>query len=335
MKIIYDKKLSHDITNEFLEKYYTKFILPLFNIKSAPKWQRHIRTSPDSFMHTFSIEGIRYVLVFEDYPSGFGFNGEKYVHVLHCKNGDKMLLVDNPDGTYIENITGAFMLFQVLDDKAFNLQVDYLELSFKRLCDEWESEPKQLVAVTRDILNLAETAAMNKDGESLHSISNLVKAFDTLNVFNNDISFSELKMYVDTLDDTEMGYSFDEKIRKHARDAVYSRLSLEAQYRVALSKYTAQNLGTTVTLVTAMYAQKTANVTSGVSVAIVIDNGIFTYPMNHFLDSELQDYFRNNPDIEEVLSAYEMPHHLGEYTLVEGSVDVRQLFRRELKYINW
>ncbi len=335
MKIIYDKKLPSDVSSEFLEKYYTNFILPLFNLKGTLKWKRHIQTGPDSFMHTFLIGDIQHVLVFEDYPSGFELNGEKYVHVLHCKNGDELLLVDNPDGKYVENVTGAFMLFQVLDDEEFDVQTNYLELSFKHLRDEWENESKHLVAVTRDILQLAETAAANKDWKSLYSISNLIKAFDTLDAFNNDISFSELKTYVDTLDDTELRYSFDEKNRKHARDAVYSRLSREAQYQITSSKYTAQNLGTTVTLVTATYAQKTADVTSGVSVVIVIDNGFFTYPMNHFLDPELQDYFRNNPDIDKIYSALSMPYRLSEYTLVEGSVDIQQLFRRELEHISW
>lgn len=335
MKITYNKKLPQTISNNFLEEYYEEFILPQFNLEGSPKWKRHTHTGPDNSLHTFSIGSVRYALAFDDYPSGFSVDGESFVHAMRCKNGDNTLYVEVKDDKYIEGLTGYFMLFQVADDKAFDTQMDYLELAYKHIQEEWEGDSKQLVSVTRDMLQLAETAVANKDWQSLHSISNLIDAFDTLDALNNDATFSDLKEYVRTLDDTELGYTVDEDARKRARANVYSQLSKETQYHITASRYAAQNLGTTVTLVTAMYAEKTTDMTSGTSVFIVIDNGVFVYPLNHFLDDELKNYFRKHPEVNKANIKSLMPHQLGKYTLVEGLTEVRQLFRRELDYIAW
>lgn len=328
MNVTYDKDPP-----ESLEDFFCEFVLSKFGVKGDVSWQRHVQTDPDSFLHVFLQNGVRYALAFDDYPGGFSVDGEPFVKAVQLENGDKELYVE-ATSKYVENVTGGFMLFQIMNEEAFDTHLMYLELEYAKLRKEWQSSARSLVAVARDVLQLAETAAANHDTGSLYAVRNIIDAFCYLNAKDNSIDIETLKEYVDILHDAEFGYEMhDEADKKRVGDEVYKYLSHEAQLNVLSNKYVAQNLGQTVTLVTAMYAKHEGDAVNGTSIAILMDGKEVEYPNEHFLREEIERYFAEHSYLRDVNIAHHMPPQLGDYTLVQGSEEVNVLFRRELPYV--
>lgn len=319
-----------------LESVYAEFILPIFGINKPVMWQRHVQTDPDNFVHVFAVDEVYYALAFDDYPSGFSVDGEPFVKAMRLENGDKIAHVGTNGQRYIENVTGAFMLFQVLDDVKFEAYINFLEIEYTKLQANWHQHSVVILDVSRDIIQLAETAALNHDKAALYSLQQIIEAFLMVDAHDTSVSLDPLKEYVTILLDAEFGYEvYDEAEKERAQARVYATLAAGTEHTVTALRYAAQHLGQTVTLVTAMYAKKEGDTTSGTSVTLLFDGGIITYPAEHFLDDELKNYFANNPYIAASNIAYHMPEQLQDYRLVAGSVEARWVFRRELEYVSF
>lgn len=319
-----------------LEQYYQDIILPAFNIAGRVVWDRHIKTNPDNFLHFFTVGDKRYVLAFDDYPNGFSIAHEPCVKSIKLASGEEILRIDNGDAPYKENVAGSFMLFQVLDADQLERVVDYLEVSYDELQKKWHSKSSQTVVIARDILQLAETASQNHDTSALYAIRSVLQGFSMLDVEDNTVAISLLDTYVSILIDAEFGYEFhtaDDK--ENVKDEIYRSLSREIQHTIVRQKYYASTLGQTVRLVSAIYAKVEGTVTSGTTVAIVFEGEKITYPRDHMLNSMVDAYFAEHTDISRHNIEGRMPETLQDYQLVKGSIEVFDVFPRELEYISY
>lgn len=86
-----------------------------------------------------------------------------------------------------------------------------------------------------------------------------------------------------------------------------------------------------VHLVTAAYAKNEGGVTSGLSIALVINqDGSVDLPRNHFLNAELLDCFDENRPVNWRSVGRDLPSKLHGYHLVAGSVEVQEILPQEL-----
>lgn len=319
-----------------LEKYYQDAILVEFGIKQPISWGCHVKTGPDNFLHIFSVGDVKYALAFDDYPSGFSVGQDKSVKSMKLADGEAILHVSARDNKYSENITGAFMLFQVIDTEGFEKLVNYLGAAYEKLQRRWRRESKETVMIARDILQLAETAAQNHDRSALHSLQNIVETFARLDAKDDTVAIELLKEYIDILQDADYGYEYYTlEDKEELQDEIYKLLSRDTQNAITIQKYETGVLGQTVRVVNAMYAKTQNGMTEGISAAIVFDDEKISYPMDHFINDELKKYFAENAYITGKNIEHHMPKTLREYRLVEGSVQVRDVFPRELAYLSY
>lgn len=228
------------------------------------------------------------------------------------------------------------MLFQVVDPDGFEQLVDYVEASYSKLQRQWRNEQRDIVAIARDVLQLAETASRNHDSSMLYSLQNIVEAFVRLDVDDNTIPIDLLEEYVKILLDAEFAYEFyTPEDKKRVGDEIYKLLSKEVRDTIKIQKYETSTLGQTVRLVSAMYAKVEGNTTKGMSVTIIFEGEKMTYPTDHFANSELRKYFSENSHVNRNNIEHHMPKLLHGYRLVEGSVCVQDVFPRELEYISY
>lgn len=91
-----------------------------------------------------------------------------------------------------------------------------------------------------------------------------------------------------------------------------------------------------VHLVTAAYAKNEDGVTSGLSIALIINqDGSVDLPRDHFLNAELLDYFDENRPIDWRSVERNLPSRLHGYHLVAGSVEVQEILPRELEAMSF
>ncbi|HCH34021.1 MAG: hypothetical protein UY35_C0010G0016 [Candidatus Saccharibacteria bacterium GW2011_GWC2_48_9] len=317
-----------------LDSCYEDFILPEFGIARPIEWASRIKTGPDNFLHVFNAGDIKYALAFDDYPSDFSVAGEPCVKTVRLENGEDILHISAASGKYAENITGAFMLFQIVDTTDFEKLLAYLEASYEKLQQRWREGSAHTIVVARDLLQLAETAARNSDSHALYAIKNIVDTLILLDTEDTQVPLETLKTYIKRLDDAGDGYyTHTKKELELAEKNVYSLLSKDTQATLAIQTYEAAHPGQTVTLASAMYARTVNKQTEGVTVRFIVKDDTFEYPSEHFINKALQDYFIQNPHINKNNIIHFMPDELQGYRLVEGSVYVRDVFERELEFI--
>lgn len=338
--MIYNRSMK--IPNKFQsgesrEAYYERAVLPLFEIEGDVAWQEIIATGPDDTVALFVHQGVRYGLVFDDYPGGFSdFAGKPFARAMRATDGGSIVSVSAEEG-YIADVTGYFMLFIATDTKLFANHIEEKVLEYER----WQSgseldDCEDLVTVSRDLLKLIEVAALNKDAAGLYAVGNIIDGFIHVGANDNSVSFELLRQYVTVLEDTVDDYEIhSEKELGEIKEQVYRELSYESQRQLAKNEHTVQFLGETATLVSAMYVKREYDMTAGISIVFLVDGDTVTYPNDHFMNDELKRYFKDNRYINDVNIQHHIPDQLGDYSLVQGSESVRRIFRRELDYLNW
>lgn len=332
----YPHKLAYNPSDEELESWYEEFLLPLFGIDTKVTWLSHTQTDPDNYVHAFRAGDRAYALAFDDYPSGFSDlqkpNG--FTKVMRTIENTTMLHLESPHDPYSVNAYGYFMLFEITDQGEFDTRMNYLHGTYT----EWHnqsSDEVQTTFVARDILELAETASFNKDSSALYRIGSIIDAFIEHGIEDGTVEMKLLKEYVHILEDAEYGYEVTSpEQRKAVGDKLYEALSKESQFAVAKVKYAAEDPGTIATLVTAAYARKEKGVTNGVTAAFVMQEKDIAFPLpDGILVPSLKKYFAENDFIQESNIEHHLPNTLGDYTLVEGTPEIRRIFLRELPYI--
>lgn len=134
--------------------------------------------------------------------------------------------------------------------------------------------------------------------------------------------------------------------RNYAKDTKFSDLLNQAltRYRngtieaaqVEASDQSILKFEPLVHLVTAAYAKNEDGVTSGLSIALVVNqDGSVDLPCDHFLNAELLDYFDENHPVNWRSAERDLPSKLHGYHLVAGSVEVQEILPRELEVISF
>lgn len=107
---------NHTMDNAFLEQYYEKVILPLYKDEAikAATWKDHGQVGPDNWAHYFENEqGVEYVLLNEDYPSGAYLNDDLMTHeTIRVPGTGSTALQVSYDNNWIPNVSGYFTLFK-------------------------------------------------------------------------------------------------------------------------------------------------------------------------------------------------------------------------------
>ena len=89
-------------------------------------------------------------------------------------------------------------------------------------------------------------------------------------------------------------------------------------------------------LVTAAYAKNENGTTSGLSIALIVNqDGSVDLPRDHFLNAELLDYFDENHPVNWRSVECDLPSKLHGYHLVAGSVEVQEILPRELEAMSF
>ncbi len=334
----YPQKLAYNPSDKELESWYEAFLLPLFAVEGTVTWLSHTQTDLDNYVHAFNVGDRAYALAFDDYPSGFSDlqKSTSFTKVMRTIENTTMLQLESPYDRYTVNASGYFMLFEITDQHEFDTRMNYLH----RMYIEWQNQHEEVsrtVYVARDILRLAENASFNNDSLALYGIASILDAFIDNGVEDGVVEMKLLKEYIQILMDAEDGYEVtDPEQQKTVRDTLYKALSKDTQFAVTKVKYIAEDPGSMVTLVTAAYARKEKNVTSGVTAAFVMQDTTVTFPLpDGILVPLLKEYLAENDYIQESNIKYHLPDMLGEYTLVEGTPEIRRIFSRELPYINF
>lgn len=324
-----------------LEDYYENFVLPRFGVSQDIAWQHHVQTNPDNFVHIFTADDQLYALAFDDYPSGFSIRNKPFAEAIKCEGGNEVLAVHDTGDEYSANRTGYFMLFKVTNSQDFYGYLSFLESNFYDSRHGWGAKPENLVMVSRDIVELARVASANHDAPSLYMLGNIVDGFMDADAKDNNLEFTLLRQYIEVLMDKEYGFEeYSAEDLKQVEEEIFEKLADGSNWTIANGKFAAANLGQTVTLVGAMYAKRDDKNTYGASIALLIDDGEVKYPRSHFLDDELRAHFARVTNEERFKInghniAQLMPKKLGDYSLVDGSVEMQEIFRRELKYMSW
>jgi hypothetical protein len=99
-----------------IERFYEASILPRYRIVfSNITWTDHGRIGDGVFAHYFTSGNVRYVLVFEDYPSQPHFIAQdnELIPAPNTENGAIAYPAHQTiEKEYIENVTGYFTLFK-------------------------------------------------------------------------------------------------------------------------------------------------------------------------------------------------------------------------------
>jgi|GEM_PF-146884 len=338
LSVTIPKELPVNMNPVMIERHYSLFMLPLFGIVDDIHWQQHIKTGPDNFLHCFISMGERYVLAYDDYPSGFSnLVKNESVEILRTKEGATVVRVHSGErGNFILNVTGSFMLFRVNNEQGFE------EHARREMAEynAWQNEQVEKdgkIAVARDILQLAETAALNEDYPSLGALNNLICVLRNAGFRDEAVDIDLLSEYVCMLPEDDSHYSlYSREQVEETRDKIYRSLARSIQNTINARRHEEKYLGEMTTLVSAMYAQKEKDVTRGISAIVLVKDKTFEYPLeDHRLNKLLARHFAENSRISESNIKYNMPKHIDGYDLVAGTVEVRRVFRRELDYITF
>lgn len=324
------------------------------DLPSSLKLVQYITLSPDSFLWKISDGEKMYYLYAEDFVEGL--NGVRASVESHTPEGARLtfLPVKNPvafeDSTPNQSAVVyrppeneyevATFAGQSGHDFVFLLESDESvagtpsdNAKFKEITYDHEPGP---LRIARDILQLAETASLNGDVSNIFAVQGVLMSLEYMDAKDETVDLALLQKYVDVLENELLGEIKKESPKKQQlHEQIYAKLSERNQADINAKKYAAEHLPETVVLVTAMYAKRDAGATNGTSIAILVDGSTIEYPMQHFLDDKLREYFKDNPHINDLNIHQLMPERLGDYVLVEGSEDARRVFRRELGYINW
>ena len=117
---------------------------------------------------------------------------------------------------------------------------------------------------------------------------------------------------------------------------INQQLARRSQAQVEASDQSVLKFEPMIHLVTAAYAKNEDGVTSGLSIALVVNrDGSVDLPREHFLNAELLEHFDKNRPIKWGSIKHDLPSDLHGYHLVAGSVEVQEILPRELGTISF
>ena len=199
------------------------------------------------------------------------------------------------------------------------------------------SKPSKTITIARAIIRIGDAARSANDYSLLGALHEMVEQLLQNGVKDTDVDMDLLLEYVEAADGCDYCREGDGKPSvDELTTKINQQLARRGQVQVEASDQSVLKFEPVVHLVTAAYAKNEDGMTSGLSIALVVNqDGSVDLPRDHFLNAELLDYFDENHPINWRRAESDLPRQLQGYHLVAGSVEVQEILPRELEAMSF
>jgi len=199
------------------------------------------------------------------------------------------------------------------------------------------NKTNRTIKAARAIIRIGDSARNANDYSLLGALHEMVEQLSQHGVKDTDVDMDLLLEYVEAADGCDYCRADDGKLSvDELTTKINQQLARRGQAQVEASDQSVLKFESLVHLVTAAYAKNEDGVTSGLSIALVINqDGSVDLPREHFLNAELLDYFDENRPFRWRSAERDLPSNLHGYHLVAGSVEVQEILPRELGVISF
>ena len=193
------------------------------------------------------------------------------------------------------------------------------------------------ITIARAIIRIGDAARNANDYSLLGALHEMVEQLLWHGLKDTDVDMDLLLEYVEAADGCDYCRAGDGKPSfEELTTKISQQLVRRGQAQVEASDQSVLKFEPLVHLVTAAYAKNKDGVTSGLSIALVINqDGSVDLPRDHFLNAELLDYFDENHPVNWRSVERNLPSRLHGYHLVAGSVEVQEILPRELEAMSF
>ena len=199
------------------------------------------------------------------------------------------------------------------------------------------SKYKNPITIARTIIRIGDAARNANDYSLLGALYEMVEQLSQHGVKDADVDMDLLLEYVEAADGCDYCRAGDGKPSvDELTTKINQQLARRGQVQVEASDQSVLEFEPMVHLVTAAYAKNEGGVTAGLSIALVVtQDGSVDLPREHFLNSELLEYFDENRPFRWRSAERDLPSNLHGYHLVAGSVEVQEILPRELEAMSF
>ena len=199
------------------------------------------------------------------------------------------------------------------------------------------NKTNKTITIARAIVRIGDAARNVNDYSLLSALHEMVEQVSQNGVKDADVDMDLLLEYVEAADGCDYCRVGDGKPSVDELTAkINQQLARRGQAQVEASDQSVLKFEPLVHLVTAAYAKNENGVTSGLSIALVVNqDGSVELPRDHFLNAELFDYFDENRPVNWRSVERDLPSKLHGYHLVAGSVEVQEILPRELEAMSF
>jgi hypothetical protein cdivTM_07079 len=193
------------------------------------------------------------------------------------------------------------------------------------------------ITIARAIIRIGDAARNANDYSLLDTLHEMVEQLSQNGVKDADVDMDLLLEYVEAADGCDYCRAGDGKPSvDELTTKINQQLARRGQAQVEAGDQSVLEFEPIVHLVTVAYAKNEDGVTSGLSIALVVNqDGSVDLPREHFLNAELLDYFDENHPINWRRAESDLPRQLQGYHLVAGSVEVQEILPRELEAMSF
>lgn len=203
--------------------------------------------------------------------------------------------------------------------------------------NRYMSKSKNPITIARTIIRIGDAARNANDYSLLGALHEMVEHLSQHGVKDADVDMDLLLEYVEAVDGCDYCHVGDGKDSvDKLTTKINQQLACRGQAQVEASDQSVLEFEPMVHLVTAAYAKNEDGMTSGLSIALVVNqDGSVDLPRDHFLNAELFDYFDENRPVNWRSAERDLPSKLHGYHLVAGSVEVQEILPRELEAMSF
>lgn len=203
--------------------------------------------------------------------------------------------------------------------------------------NRYMSKYKNPITIARTIIRIGDAARNANDYSLLGALHEMVEQLSQHGVKDADVDMDLLLEYVEAADGCDYCRAGDGKPSfEELTTKINQQLARRGQAQVEASDQSVLKFEPLVHLVTAAYAKNEDGMTSGLSIALVVNqDGSVDLPRDHFLNAELLDYFDENHPVNWRSVERNLPSRLHGYHLVAGSVEVQEILPRELEAMSF
>ena len=199
------------------------------------------------------------------------------------------------------------------------------------------NKTNKTITIARAIIRIGDAARNANDYSLLGALHEMVEQLSQHGVKDTDVDMDLLLEYVEAADGCDYCRIGDGKDSvDELTTKINQQLARRGQAQVEAIDQSVLEFEPVVHLVTAAYAKNENGVTSGSSIALIVNqDGSVDLPRNHFLNAELLNYFDENRPVIWRSVERDLPSKLHGYHLVAGSVEVQEILPRELKAMSF